>query len=429
MESAIKRVPIEIWRKILYMATMSPFLSFAEDGKLSSGLMESMDVFPTMGHDFCRYRDETQATIERLRLVCCLWSEVLRNRLGEFAVTDFNTYYFPSKKAANNATRVDTVEILGCGYSGHLGKGCAYRQIGNCRKKTAETYTGTDIIPDKLPSNMKILSWKLPRYPATDYFLSPLESLIVLSVGGSCLPGNGSLNHMCTLVPNLSHLGLDVQGRNLHFFADPVIFPTVRYLYLRIQTRPNPEPSFFAQITCPLLQSVRILGFVSFRYEGYFLDFITRHGKSIRELDITYFADRNYGDYLAQVNSALWTVCPGITTLAVEMDRLILKGMEDPWHPRSALSGPMTLLMKGHNPAPGDFLRIIPPISRMQKLLNVEKVIYTGLWDESHFSPRIPGLKMKVEECLRLMREMDIPIIDRFDVLLVDVIQKIQSSL
>ncbi|PVF91077.1 hypothetical protein CPB86DRAFT_792300, partial [Serendipita vermifera] len=109
--------------------------------------------------------------------------------------------------------------------------------------------------------------------------------------------------------------------------------------------------------------------------------------------------------------------------------------IDDPWHPRSANSAPMTLLMSGRQPKLEDLPGIVPPIKRVQELLNSEKVIFTGSWNETcqvrpgDVSVDTGGLKVRAEECLEILRETNLLITDRFGLSLVDVIRRMLSAL
>ncbi|CAG8722804.1 9805_t:CDS:2, partial [Acaulospora colombiana] len=73
MESAVKRVPVEIWRKILYQATMSPFLPFTEEGKLSSDLMKSVDLFSMQCQDLRPANSQLRTSNLTISLPRKLW--------------------------------------------------------------------------------------------------------------------------------------------------------------------------------------------------------------------------------------------------------------------------------------------------------------------------------------------------------------------
>lgn len=90
--SSIDRVPVEIWEKVLHHATVPPLLPFTEDGALSPSLNDNLLLFDNRCRSFNMYRDQTQVIVERLRLVCRLWAELLRQRAKELCLTNFGWY-------------------------------------------------------------------------------------------------------------------------------------------------------------------------------------------------------------------------------------------------------------------------------------------------------------------------------------------------
>jgi hypothetical protein len=437
MESSVKRIPVEVWHKILFYATKSPLLPFAEDGKLSSTLIDNIDLFGTKCDTLRQYRDETQATIGRLRLVCHTWSSLLQARSCEFAFTDFQRYHFPSKWLAENAIRVNHIMFFSCECCPEDRQTCVYAQIQKQIKHI--TYSGPPIneLPASLFGKMKILLWHPLSLPLTELFSEPLVNLVALSLRNHLLPGHKSWEHMCSLLPNLSHLHFDVSVYNEHLFTKHITFPRIRYLLLRILSQIPSEPLYLARLAFPSLQSLRILGWLSVIHESHLLSFISRHGNSLMELDMASFSykESESGDFLVRTSSTLWDTCSKIVTLGVSMDGLPFSGMNEPWHPKSSQSSPMTLLMSGLSPNQESIVSLIPTLNRLWTVLNLEKAVFTGSWRDKRLQLLDDGswdhtyLNSRAKVSLEMLRRMDLNIVDRFEVPLEDIVQEMLSSL
>jgi hypothetical protein len=197
------------------------------------------------------------------------------------------------------------------------------------------------------------------------------------------------------------------------------------------------EPLYLAQLSFPSLQSLRILGWLSITHEKRLLTFISRHGSSLIELDMSAFSynESKNGDFVVRTSSTLWETCPKIVTLGVSMDGLLFRGMNDPWHPKSSQSSPMTLLMSGliHNQE--SILSLIPTLNRLWTVLNLEKAVFTRSWRDKRVKLLDNGswdhtdLNSRVKALLEMLRRMDLNIVDRFEVPLEDIVQEMLFSL
>ncbi|PVF99657.1 hypothetical protein CPB86DRAFT_824931, partial [Serendipita vermifera] len=94
--SLLEQIPIEIWEKIFYHATRSPLLPFTEDGRLTSDLLDNLLLFSADCEVYDAYRARTQMVIERLRLVCHAWANLLQPKKNELSLTDWKGYFYPS---------------------------------------------------------------------------------------------------------------------------------------------------------------------------------------------------------------------------------------------------------------------------------------------------------------------------------------------
>lgn len=430
MTSVIHRVPVELWQRILYYATICSSLPFTEDGKLSSSLIDNLDLFSTRCAVLRRYRDETQAAVERLRLVCQTWSKLLQPRAYEFVLIDSDDRYFPSKVALDQAKLLGWVLDFSCECRSEDRRTCIYHRIQNQMEEKAKLGTSDGGLPTKLPFNMKILLAHMLRSSSTDIFTAPLVNLAALSFC-TLLPGYTSLEHMCSLAPNLTHLQLDVTMSNTAIFTNPVHFSTVRYLFLRILTFPTIEPVYLTRITFPSLRSLRILGWISVTNEGYLFDFISRHGSSIHELDMADFSyvEIELGHFPPQNSVTFWKTCPNISTLGINFYRV---AMDDPWYPRNQTPQKITLLLGGRPYLTWEAtLLAIAGLNRLRNIWDVEGVIFTRSWGELDLgSPRGPSVvnkppKWQVEGSLITLEEMGFHIVDRFDVPLSEIIRQI----
>ncbi|CAG8764483.1 11720_t:CDS:2, partial [Acaulospora colombiana] len=102
----LERIPVEIWEKILYHATFSPLLPVTEDGELTPDLVDNLLLFEDHCRMFDVYRVQTQALVERLRLVCRLWAKLLRPRTNELSLATLREYYYPSFHGTLFSTRL-----------------------------------------------------------------------------------------------------------------------------------------------------------------------------------------------------------------------------------------------------------------------------------------------------------------------------------
>jgi hypothetical protein len=102
--SLVDIIPTEIWEKIFSYATTSSLVPFTENGKIASSLIDTIDLFSSQCRDLQAYIDDTQAIVERLRLVCRTWARLLWRTVNEIAHTNLTTYYFPSLHLMGGAT-------------------------------------------------------------------------------------------------------------------------------------------------------------------------------------------------------------------------------------------------------------------------------------------------------------------------------------
>jgi hypothetical protein len=86
------------------------------------------------------------------------------------------------------------------------------------------------------------------------------------------------------------------------------------------------------------------------------------------------------------------------------------------------------ILMSGSLQKPEKLFRIVGPLHSLRRTLNLEKVFFTGSWEEaqnvlSGYSLKDKAdLKLQAEECLEVLEEIDICIVDRFNISLIEAI-------
>jgi hypothetical protein len=287
--SSISRTPIEIWQLILQEAIASPLLPLTKEGVLSTDLTENLNIFSTSCEDYRVYRDIVQATIERLRLVCRTWANLLKDSTSYVTLTDLCSHHYPSQQMIKHARRV------------HLWTNTVCR----CQR-----YIVTELC--NFPGNLWTLSWnkemndeqflhsRIPNVKillldslmiSTLKFLKPLSNLVALSLHCDPHPDvTWNMKEISIYAPRLTHLHLEYLNEGSRLLVEEFQHNYLRYLSLRIDHESNIRFSYRKTMnwTFPCLETARIHGTVHQESANHITTFISRHLKGLKGLDIGY---------------------------------------------------------------------------------------------------------------------------------------------
>jgi hypothetical protein len=381
--SAIERTPIEIWRLILHHAIASPLLPFVEDGVLSTHLIETLNLFSaTCLHCFI-YRDVTQATIERLRLVCRTWADLLRNNTCDFAITDLDSHHYTSKEMNKRARRVDIWSGRMCGPIEYFGDiACPFRhESWNIRwavEMSAEQYLN-NLIP-----NVNILGLD-PLLTSSLRFLVPLSNLVALSLNcGSPPEGVWSMRELTICAPRLTHLDLTHLRENSRLLSENITY--FNLLYLRLELFYHEEtlsPQNFMNWTFPCLQTLIIRGALDPLCEDFVNTFITRHARGLIGLDIDYhFCDKASLVYTpGHIPSILWDICPEINAFGISSYH-IFKNIDFLKEARKNKYSSIQLLIHDYDTEFTPLSKLVGLLQGLVEIWNVSKVIIAEPWND-----------------------------------------------
>jgi hypothetical protein len=317
--SPVQRTPTEIWRLILRHAIASPLLPYVDEGVLSTHLVETLHLFTASCRHCFIYRNVTQATIERLRLVCRTWADLLRSNTNDFVITDLDSHHYTSEKANKIARRVNIWTGRVCGRIEYLtNKACPFRHkswnLDWKLEMDEEQYL------NKLIPNVSILILD-PLLAPSLRFLTPLSNLVALSL--NCAPlleGSWSMGHLVTCIPRLTHLCLKYLSENSRRLSEEVTHFNLLYLRLAFDHYPRiSSPQKFMDWIFPSLQTLIIRGLLDPVCDDFINNFITRHARNIIGLDIDYrFYDRSGSYTPAHIPSTLWEICPNINAFGID---------------------------------------------------------------------------------------------------------------
>jgi hypothetical protein len=317
--SAVQRTPTEIWRLILHHAIASPLLPYVDEGFLSIHLIEALHLFPASCRHCFIYRDVTQAMIERLRLVCRTWADLLRSNTNDFVITDLDSHHYTSEKANKLARRVNIWTGRLCARIEYFGDiACPFRHKSwnlNWNSKMDDEQYLNKLIP-----NVSILILD-PLLAPFLRFLTPLSNLVALSL--NCAPlleVSWSMEHLLTCIPRLTHLCLKYLSENSRLFSEEVTHFNLLYLHLALDYYPRTfSPQRFMDWSFPSLQTLIIRGLLDPVCDDFINNFMTRHTRSILGLDINYrFHDRSGSYTPAHIPSTLWDICPNINAFGID---------------------------------------------------------------------------------------------------------------
>lgn len=412
-----ERLPIEIWENIFSYATASSLLPFTENGELASSLIDTMDLFPESCDAFKKYRDDTQVTVECLRLVCRSWACILQRMANEFTYTDLVRYCFPSQSM---------------GYTAYLWAGGA----PNCRtprnphsctcrdppwrpqRQGSSEYNEENMLVI-CSSSLKILVWAVEQLDPPPGILANLRAFSLYTRN---ISSKFSLQQLFSSAPHLSHLHLQITNTNPVILSEEVLATSLLWLSLATDTPllflhyPRFMPWVF-----PRLRTFRITGRITSKYEPGLETFLSRHARTLIELDIdTLKCYRQSFTSTSVMSLSLWNICPNVETLRLGKKmtaELIEKYAHSGQKVPDVAIPRLTLIV---DPAYGMSEAFLETCTLLNKFINLKKVIHSKSWQEVKIRDNSvglksgEGLKRRAEDLLEKFERLGILIVDRF---------------
>ncbi|PVF94693.1 hypothetical protein CPB86DRAFT_788839 [Serendipita vermifera] len=410
-----EHIPTEIWENIFSYATSSSLLPFTENGELASSLIDTTDLFPIECNVFKKYRDDTQVTIGRLRLVCRSWASILQCMVNELTYTDLIEYYFPSQYS---------------GYAKYLWAGTLpnCEQLHSCtfiyppwrfQRQELNGYKEENLLR-MCSSSLKILVWAIEKL---DPPVGILGNLRAFSLATPNISSTFSLRQLFSSAPNLSHLRLQISQNDVGILSQEVHATSLLWLKLGfdVYMMGYHSPKFMPW-TFPRLRALHLTGFMNEESKPELERFLSQHSKSITELDIHEFDYCKESIWLTPVMSlSLWKVCPHVETLRVKETTMFRLAEEQGTNGKQVpdVSIPrLNLILARYS---GLTKRLLEQMALLKNVLNIKKIIYSEPWAEVMirdnsvmFQSRV-DLKQKVQELLKRLEPLDVLIVDIFE--------------
>jgi hypothetical protein len=289
---AYERVPVEIWLRILQHAVASPLLPFREDGSLSPHLLDNLFLFDEHCETFNMYRDQIQATVERLRLVCQSWAKFLRSNVSEVALSDQSNHWYPSKQMPRQAKRLGFCWLEWC----PCDRGdCKYYAIYPKESGRIPYYWGEEPFQ---PYHILFPNIRIIRI--TDFCLvyprdlEGLRHLIAPSVNTGRAP-SFPLSEISEKLPRLTHLNLGLKDVDAQFLFEPFNHPRLQYFSLSFHhSADQPEddtPALAKTWILPELKTLIIDGPVSGQLDESVWELVLQYARQLIGLSLTYHTD------------------------------------------------------------------------------------------------------------------------------------------
>ncbi|PVF95976.1 hypothetical protein CPB86DRAFT_875320 [Serendipita vermifera] len=316
--SAVGRTPVEIWRLIFLHAIASPLLPFTEHGKLSTDLIDNLQTFSASCRHYRTYRDVTQATIERLRLVCRAWAELLRDSASECVLTDLSSNHHKSEQRNQLAKRVHvwSGECCDCDSDSEIME-CDFAQDYGTINWTKDS-SDDEFLYSRFPSVEVLIVDPLPI--SSLRCLKPLSRLVALSLhGGTWVDAKWSMEDLSLYTPRLTHLDISYLHEKSKLLFEKVTHPSIHFLSLHMDPRhPQAPPGKIMDWTFPALETLHIRGYFWLEHETFVEGFLLRHIGCLKGLDIAYRVHDTICYTRGHIPSNLWDICPGLTKFGID---------------------------------------------------------------------------------------------------------------
>jgi hypothetical protein len=407
--SASGRIPIEVWELILGHAIKSPLLPFLEDGTLSFGLIENLDLFSTRCQSFGRYRNR----LLRFRSVCHAWAHILHPIMTECAFFYEDLGGRPSERVSKQTKRLYIGVLPKC--SCQQAQGCSLSEL--TRRKFLDLDESTLI--DTVSRNLRILTLA-KRSPVSVHFVEELSNLLALSIDTELLKDPGLFNMLPTSVAHISHLQLSISTTD--FLTDNLELPHVRYLILDLQFFPNifEWRMLLEKWTFRSLRTFTLLGSIEHFYSwtSWIPDFLYRHRERLLELSVVHHRVSNS---ITRVTSRvapilkLFNCCPRLTTIGMSIQVFEWIQTGALWTARHSPSRP-TILIHDLQYKNGLSKELFHSFHPLKDQWNVEKIVFSVGWDDLGIIRALDlgaDIELHHQELLDAAEATEIPIFDQ----------------
>jgi hypothetical protein len=409
-QSPALRLPVELWRIILFEAVATPILPYTDPNRaaLRVGLVECIDLFSTSCKIYNEYRGN-QFNLTNFRLVCRTWATLLQDFCGLCSVTDLNTILRPSRSkeylVKSERAQIDEMTILGCKCSS--------------KKASLSPLEVTCVLLQRSEKD-KNARYKLIRQDLMSTIIHPRTRILLLSVGYI------NLDVPLALVPNLlalslhmnfnfvwttgisralrgiTHLSLSaVTQEAVEEFPPSMQLENIQFLSLTLLlTSGTRKPSnSIGDWRFPNLHSLWLKGTVEKVFVQSVYDFLDGCGGSISEL----FLELHLSDIGANNEPVhifdRWAMFPNLRAFGSEFKILFSDAsadfLESTWFNRSS-PHPLTLLLSDFFPPPQSSQLQANLIVRRLSAWNVNKIILTETWSTLYDKLTCPSLSWHV---------------------------------
>ncbi|PVF91553.1 hypothetical protein CPB86DRAFT_791963 [Serendipita vermifera] len=417
--SLLERVPVEIWEKIFYHATRSPLLPFAEDGRLTPDLVDNLLLFSVDCEVYDAYRARTQTMVERLRLVCRAWANLLQPKTNELSLTDWNGYFYPSIQSAF------TTKLWYCfgWYCACERKGCTYRTqtddedpLTDCNWEKLDQQQDSRAFHERFP-RLRILGWEGMNSSAkTLGMITGLQALSIIKPGGIFDAPAAELSHHLARLTHLELCPFPIHSRLAH---ERFIHPRLQYLSISLYYDPAGllKGEAMGQWSLPSLRTLYIDGKVDDQVEKETIHrFVMRHVEGLAGLGLVYHRGRDKQRSTARAPSGIWDcVYPNLEVLGIDV-RYIDEG-DTGWVRRDTRPDcqvrRVVVSMLEYSPLDGTsrISRLIKEVGRMWgvKVFVCAKsweTVKNGLYEESRSVDRTHRTTKEIAQSLRHVIEM-----------------------
>jgi hypothetical protein len=403
------RLPIEVWELILGYAIKSPLLPFLEDGTLSFGLIDNLDLFSNRCQSFGKYRNR----LLRLRSVCHAWAHILHSSMTECAFFYEGQGGHPPERVSKQTKRLYIGVLPKC--SCQQVRGCSFSELTH--RKILDLDESTLI--DTVSRNLRILTLA-KRSPVSVHFVEELSNLLALSIDTELLKDPGLFDMLPTSIAHINHLQLSISTTD--FLMDNLELPRVQYLILDLQFFPNifEWRMLLEKWTFRSLRTFTLLGSIDHFYSwtSWIPDFLYRHREHLLELSVIHHRVSNS---ITRVTSRvapilkLFNCCPELTTIGMSIQVFEWIQTGALWTARHSPSRP-TILVHDLQYKNGLSKELFQTFHLLKDQWDVERIVFSIGWDDLGIIRALDldvDVELHLKELLGAARATGIPIFDQ----------------
>ncbi|PVF99612.1 hypothetical protein CPB86DRAFT_783505 [Serendipita vermifera] len=298
---AIYRVPVELWRIILFDVIYTPLLPFVDANRatLCTGVVECMYLFDTSCDFYDQYRKH-QLFVKRLRLICRQWNVSLQDLCNVCSVTNLEEVIGPIR-SIESLSQAQRVQIDGASPSrctclvNESKKKPEMKKKKNCfllKTFSLNSSRGGQWLPNEISeamvhSRVKILSLHL-RKKNSDQLLKAAPNIRALSLDvGPYLHWTSVLEETFRRLTHLSLTPVDYD--TVKKFPPDMKLNNIHYLSLHLWliNKPSQESESAHSIrnwAFPRLKSLLLTGYIDSSFSTDTREFLGRCGRSVTEL-------------------------------------------------------------------------------------------------------------------------------------------------